>query len=106
MKEQEFKALLGRNVKFLRAHCQFSQADLADKAQISITYLSNIERGNTFPKARTLLNLAKNLQVDVYELFKPEIVPEEHKDVVGRLTEAIRTRVNQTLDQIFAQYSQ
>jgi hypothetical protein len=52
------------------------------------------------------LNLAKNLQVDVYELFKPEIVPEEHKDVVDRLTETIRTRVNQTLDQIFAQYSQ
>jgi transcriptional regulator with XRE-family HTH domain len=104
MGEQELRAVLGKNVKFLRFHRQLSQADLAEKARISITFLSNIERGNNFPKAGTLCNLAKALGVEVYELFKPETVPDAGKEAVERLTDDVKRRVNQTLDEIFRQY--
>jgi transcriptional regulator with XRE-family HTH domain len=104
MKEQELRTVLGKNVKFFRFHQQLSQAALAEKADISITFLSNIERGNNFPKARTLCNLAKSLNVEVYELFKPEIVPDESKDLVERLTVDVRRGINQTLDEMFRRY--
>jgi len=38
-------------------------------AQISITSLSDIERGNNFPQAKTLCNLAQALDVEVWMLF-------------------------------------
>jgi transcriptional regulator with XRE-family HTH domain len=69
MEEQELKNILGKNIKFFRFRRRFSQADLAEKAGISITFLSNIERGNNFPLAGTLCSLAKALGVDVFELF-------------------------------------
>jgi transcriptional regulator with XRE-family HTH domain len=42
---QEIKALLGKNIKKLRSHRHYSQEELAEKADISIIYLSSIERG-------------------------------------------------------------
>jgi transcriptional regulator with XRE-family HTH domain len=47
---QEIKAILGKNIKFIRNQRQYSQEILAEKAEISITFLSNIERGLKFPK--------------------------------------------------------
>jgi transcriptional regulator with XRE-family HTH domain len=84
-KGQRLKETLGKNIKFFRAHRQFSQADLAEKAKISITFLSNIERGNKWPYPDTLSQIAAGLKVDVYELFKPEIIPnEEHRKIFDR----------------------
>jgi transcriptional regulator with XRE-family HTH domain len=104
MEEQELKRILGRNIKFFRFRRQFSQADLAEKADISVTFLSNIERGNNFPLAGTLCGLAKALDVDVFELFKGDIVPNDTKETIVNLSEDIRTTVNLALDRIFKQY--
>jgi len=46
--------------------------ELAEKADISMNFLSEIERGNKWPSSETLQNLADSLGVEVYELFKPE----------------------------------
>ncbi|MDR2073212.1 MAG: helix-turn-helix domain-containing protein [Spirochaetaceae bacterium] len=104
MEEQELKSILGKNIKFLRFRRQFSQADLAEKAGISITFLSNIERGNNFPLAGTLCNLAKALEVDVFELFKGTIVPEDHREVICSLSEDIKGTILSALDNVFKQY--
>jgi transcriptional regulator with XRE-family HTH domain len=55
MEEQELKGILGKNIKFFRSRRHLSQADLAEKAGISITFLSNIERGNNFSPCRNPL---------------------------------------------------
>jgi transcriptional regulator with XRE-family HTH domain len=54
----------------IRIKRQFSQADFVEKAHISITFLSNIERGNNFLQAGTLCNIAEALDVQVWEIFK------------------------------------
>ncbi|MDR1031000.1 MAG: helix-turn-helix domain-containing protein [Treponema sp.] len=74
MIEQELKDALGKNIKFFRFRRQFSQANLAEKADISVTFLSNIERGNNFPQAGTLCNLAQALNVEVWELFRAKVL--------------------------------
>jgi DNA-binding XRE family transcriptional regulator len=45
MDGQAVKAVLGKNVKFLRSRKGLTQAVLAEKADISIIFLSSIERG-------------------------------------------------------------
>ncbi|GHV72833.1 hypothetical protein AGMMS49940_01350 [Spirochaetia bacterium] len=104
MREQELKAALGKNIQYFRLQRQLSQADLAWKVGISITNLSNIERGNTFPKAGTLCTLAKCLEIEVYELFKGEIVHDESKTLINRFCDDITKNVMQTLEAVYTHY--
>jgi len=104
MEEQELKETLGKNIKFFRSIRRLSQSDLAEKAGISITFLSNIERGNNFPLAGTLCSLAKTFKVEVFELFKGNLVPSDSKEVVSQLSKDITEKVNTAVSDVFKQY--
>jgi transcriptional regulator with XRE-family HTH domain len=104
MEEQELKTVLGKNIKFFRFRSKFSQADLAEKAGISINFLSNIERGNNFPLAGTLCGIAKALGIEVWELFKGDIVSDEHKEVMNRFSADVKGTLISALDGVFKQY--
>jgi len=101
---QEIKTALGKNIKFLRLRRQYSQADLAERADISITFLSNIERGLKFPKPNILAQIAEGLGANVYELFKTDIVPDDNKELISRLSEDMTQKVNQAIEGVFRQY--
>ena len=104
MEDQELKDVLGKNIKFFRSLRRLSQADLAEKSGISITFLSNIERGNNFPLSGTLCNLAKTLDVEVFELFKGNLVPSENKETLRQLSKEITEKMNIAVNDIFKQY--
>jgi transcriptional regulator with XRE-family HTH domain len=104
MEEQELKDVLGKNIKFFRSYRRLSQADLAEKAGISITFLSNIERGNNFPLAGTLCSLAKALGVEVFELFKGDLVPSDSKEMMAKLSVDITQKIHLAVTDIFKQY--
>jgi transcriptional regulator with XRE-family HTH domain len=93
---------LGKNIKFFRLRRQFSQADLAEKANISITFLSNIERGNNYPHAGTICNLANALDVEVWELFKAEI--DKQNAVIDRISGDFIKHVNLALETVYKHY--
>jgi len=104
MVEQELKKTLGKNIKFLRFRRRLSQMDLAEEALISVTFLSNIERGNNFPHAGTLCNLAEALKVEVWELFKGEGASEQETPIVDRLSEDFVKHVNLAMETVRKQY--
>ena len=106
MGRQDIKVVLGKNIKFFRFRRQYSQADLAEKTDISITYLSKIERGLQYPKPEILSQIAESLEVKVYELFKSEIVPDDNKELINCLSEDITQKVNQAMESVFRQYLQ
>jgi transcriptional regulator with XRE-family HTH domain len=106
MDGQEIKSVLGKNIKLIRNLRQYSQALLAEKAGISITFLSNIERGLKYPKPAVLSQIAKSLGAEVYELFKtdspPYIAPLEvrndRKQMLIRLSKAMSRKVNNAVN--------
>ena len=104
MTEQELKDIIAKNIKFFRFRKDFSQADLAEKANISITSLSNIERGNYYPKAITLCNLAHALNVQVWEFFKGEMASDEPFSMIDRFSEDMAKHINQAMDTVRKQY--
>ncbi|MDR0464100.1 MAG: helix-turn-helix domain-containing protein [Treponema sp.] len=104
MKIQEIKDLFGRNIKYYRFHRHLSQTALAEKANISVTFLSNIERGKMFPKVETLSRLTESLNVSVHELFKMDHVPDDQREMINRLTIDIKGTVITALDGVFKQY--
>src|SRR5215510_7458576 len=104
MDGKSVKAILGKNVKFLRTNKGFTQSVLAEKANISIIFLSSIERGAKYPKADTLARIAEVLEVEIFELFKGELVPSDSKELITRLSKDITDKLNSALDGIFKQY--
>jgi transcriptional regulator with XRE-family HTH domain len=79
-------------------------ADLAEKANISITFLSNIERGNNYPQAGTLCNIANSLGIEVWELFKEEKTSNEENVIIDRISEDFTKHVNIALETVHKKY--
>jgi len=104
MEIQAIKDLLARNIKYFRTQRQLSQAQLAEKANISVTFLSNIERGKMFPKVETLSRLTESLGVEVQELFQPDLTSEDHKKMMSRLSEDMTKNVNLAMAEVFKLY--
>jgi len=105
MNGKEIKTVFGKNIKFLRFRKEYSQADLAEKAGISITFLSNIERGLKFPKPDIMAKIAKSLGVEIYDLFKTDIIPDNDKEFVNLLFEDLTKKVSQVIESVYKQYS-
>lgn len=74
MTGQEIRTVLAGNIKTLRAQKGMSQEELSDKADISIPFLSSIERGVKWPYPDTLAKLADALEVEVAQLFAHDIL--------------------------------
>jgi transcriptional regulator with XRE-family HTH domain len=77
---------------------------LAEKAEISIIFLSNIERGVKFPMPDVLARIAEALDVEVYELFKTSQAPEDTGAAIDRLSEDVTRKVTQAIDAVFMRY--
>jgi transcriptional regulator with XRE-family HTH domain len=104
MDGRAIKATLGKNIKFLRTRRNFTQAVLAEKADISIIFLSSIERGTKYPKPDTLARIAKVLEVEIFELFKGDLVPSNSKELITQLSEDITQKINLAVADVFKQY--
>jgi len=72
MAKEQLRTILGSNLRKFRGRREWSQMELAEGANISMHFLSEIERGNKWPSPENLQNLADALGVEVYELFRPE----------------------------------
>ena len=70
--EQALKDILSSNLKKYRHRRNWSQFTLAAKVDISTNFMADIEAGNTWVSAQTLVKLAKALEIEVYELLKPQ----------------------------------
>jgi transcriptional regulator with XRE-family HTH domain len=95
---------LGKAVRFYRKQQGFSQAELAEKAGISITFLSKIERGIKFPTSDTLSGLANGLGIEVYQLFRNDESPVEQLKLFERFKKDISKNINETLEAVFNEY--
>ena len=62
---------LGERIRQLRARAGFSQEELADRAGLPWTYLSDLERGRQTPSLDLLNRVARGLGVTLAEFFAP-----------------------------------
>jgi len=100
----ELRAILGKGIRFYRQQRQLSQAALAEKAGISITFLSNIERGIKYPTSDTLSAISNGLDVEVFELFRHDHSPVENRRLFERFKIDISKKVQETLESVYKAY--
>jgi transcriptional regulator with XRE-family HTH domain len=104
MDGQAIKDTLGKNIKIFRARRGLSQADLSEKADISIPFLSNIERGIKYPQPDMLAKIANSLGVEVNELFTVNLESAESSDLLSHLSEDMTKNVNLIMTEVFKRY--
>src|SRR5216683_1816912 len=63
------RSQLGQRIRVLREALSFTQEELAEKAGISVSFVSMIERGERTPYVETLVAISDALAITVSQLF-------------------------------------
>ena len=90
MQKSTFLISVGRRIAKARRDRGYSQAVLAEKANISVSHLSNIERGCKSLSAEVLLRIAEALQVSADCILFTDIPP-VHKEVERQIEVNLNT---------------
>lgn len=98
---------VGKKIRLLRTSRsgpRVTQEDLAAKAEISVSFLSMIERGERAPHLETLAKLAVALQVPITELFSFDSDPDKVDALYRPLVEFCRkqTMTKRDIDRLIA----
>lgn len=83
------RTIIARNIKKYRKLNNLTQEKLAELADISNTYIANIECGQTWVSDKTLEKIATALHVDEYVLFIPEINTKQMAENISKQQELI-----------------
>ena len=90
MTVQELKVVFGQNIKIRREHKKWSQEELSVKAGVTKNTISDIETGQKFARAGTLVKLADAFETAPYELLKPgNILPDKPNDILAHYSDYV-----------------
>ena len=64
-----------KNLKENRKKCGFTQAQLAEKVNVTPHYIGMLEMGRNFPATDLIERIAKALNIEMYELFVEDNSP-------------------------------
>ena len=93
------RTVIAGNVKRDRKLSKLTQENLAELADVSNTYIANIECGQTWISDKTLEKIAKALHIDEYLLFIPDEVS-ANTDIVKerqKMIEFLKERENELI---------
>jgi transcriptional regulator with XRE-family HTH domain len=68
---QATRRRVGRRIAELRRHQQLTQAQLAERADVSVRYLQSVELGKENLTLDSMVQFANLLRAPLLELFKP-----------------------------------
>ena len=97
------KEVFARNLRENRRKCGYTQAQLAEKADLSLHYLAMVELARNIPKVETIERLAKALNVELYELFVVPIstameMKKLHQAIITDLKEVVKESLVEVLE--------
>lgn len=79
---------IGKRIRDIRTNKKMSQADLADKANISLSQVSDIETGKSSMRLTTFIGIVEALQVSADVLLRTDI-PEVNNIYKSEFTELL-----------------
>jgi len=99
--------ILANNLKENRKKCGYSQAKLAEVANITTQYIAMIEVSRKFPTPEMLERLANALEIEAYELFVVKPSPEDameklHDTLANNIEKIVENAIEKTLSAKFS----
>jgi len=105
MTERELKAMVSANIRRYREYRKWTQAQLAEKLDISINFLSDIENGKKWISPASMVKFAAVLNIEPFELFKPADAPAPAVSALfSRYNDEVVQAVSESLERIYRYY--
>lgn len=96
---------VGKNIRKYRSYNAWSQEQLAEKIDISATFLSNIETGRSWISAKTIAKLCNVLKIDMYELFmQEEEITDGTASYMDKFVRDISNTVRDSIESTYQRY--
>jgi hypothetical protein len=87
MTEKDLRDILSTNIRRYRGYRNLSQAEFDKKIDVSIPFLSDIENGKKWISSKTLAKMATALQINAYELLRPDTsLPDDTLSILDKYT--------------------
>jgi transcriptional regulator with XRE-family HTH domain len=103
--ENDVCTSLGKNIRKYRSRNVWSQEQLAEKINISATFLSNVETGRSWISAKTIAKLCNVLRIDIYELFMgDEEITTETASLMDKFVRDMSTSVCNSIENTYQRY--
>ncbi|GHT86814.1 hypothetical protein FACS1894137_12930 [Spirochaetia bacterium] len=111
----DLRKTLSNNIRTARESLHITQARLAEYADISLPYMANIEYCKTLVSDKTLMRIAKALNMEAYKLLRPldgeanagdaEKGTDLHRiaELVSDKKKTIKKAVEESLDDLISQ---
>jgi transcriptional regulator with XRE-family HTH domain len=95
-----------KNLKEYRKKCGFTQAQLAEKVNVTPHYIGMLEMGRNFPATDLIERIARALNIEMYELFVESLSPSKEleklrNDIMLEIKKTITETVIQTVREAF-----
>lgn len=96
------RKILSNNIRQKRKELHLTQERLAENADISLPYLSDIEHCKTWVSDKTLLKLSKALFVTPSDLLQEDIVQKENSEErqIANLLQKQKKLLNEAINKI------
>ena len=105
MTEDELRAIVKTNIRRYRDYRKWTQAEFAEKLDISINFLSDIENGKKWISPASMVKFASVLNIEPFELFKPVEAPlPALSTLFSRYNDEVVQAVSSALKQIYSYY--
>jgi transcriptional regulator with XRE-family HTH domain len=94
----DLRTILAKNIKNARGTLHITQEKLAEYADLSLSSIIDIERRRTWVSDRTLLNIARVLNMEAYQLLVPPDKdtatddPDREKQLLEQIAALVRER--------------
>lgn len=102
MHENDFNEIksIAKNIFKLRKTKKFTQECLSFKSQLSVNYLSMIERGVRTPTIYSLLKIAKSLNVPLAFLVDSQVKVQQDNPILNEITTILESKDSDFLKQV------
>jgi transcriptional regulator with XRE-family HTH domain len=105
MTENELRTMVRTNIKRYRSYRRWTQAQLAEKLDISVNFLCDIENGKRWISPATMVKIACVLNIEPFELFKPADTPlPSVSDLLSKYNDEVIQAVSASLKQVYGYF--
>jgi len=105
MTENQLRTIVRTNIRRYRNYRQWTQSEFAEKLDISVNFLSDIENGKKWISPASMVKFASVLNIEPYELFKPAETPNQSVSILlSKYNDEVIQAVSDSLNQIYTYF--
>ncbi len=102
----ELQKIFLNNLKDARKRLGYLQMKLAELANISTSFVAEIERGNKFPSSNNILKISKVLGLKPYQLFldKSDVSEWNKYKTLSTLMDELKNKINSDIENLIKKH--